>query len=479
MPIPDSSPAQFVPTPPEPRPDGNPSETLDRVPSSDASGLAHVWVRARATVPTRVLEVAEDDTAWRRAGSPWQAETPREPSPSITRQLLLDAYEAYCTNPLAYAVIEQGTNFVLGGGVRATAADARVQRAIDRFWHDPENRLDLRVYAIQTELSLFGEQFLRAFTDPATGRVVIRQLDPLAIEAIETDPDDIERPRRYLYRPPHERSVHASGGAASEARGVGASTLDGEWIPAAEVDHFAINRVSNARRGRSDLAPILPWLIRYKEWLLDRVRINRSKGAFLYDVTVTGGRRDDLERLRREYEAYPPEPGSILFHNEVESWRAVQPNIGADDVRDDGRALRLMIATGAGVPEHYLSEGGNANRATASEMGLPAIKRFQRRQEYLRGLLTRVIRRALDAQVAAGRLSARADRRFTVTFDELVADSRDVRVAWLSQATDALATATDRGWVSGTEARRLWWRLAGDADAVDGGDGPRTDGGGR
>ena len=125
-----------------------------------------------------------------------------------------------------------------------------------------------------------------------------------------------------------------------------------------------------------------------------------------------------------------------------------------------------MIATGAGVHEHYLSEGGNANRATASEMGLPAIKRFQRRQEYLRGLLTRVVRRALDAQVAAGRLSARADRRFTVTFDELVADSRDVRVAWLSQATDALATATDRGWVSGTEARRLWWRLAGDADAV-------------
>lgn len=94
MPIPASSPAQFLPTTPEPRPDGNPSEPIDRVPFSNA-GLAHVWVRARDTVPTRVLEVAEDDTAWRRAGSPLQAETPREPSPSITRQLLLDAYEAY------------------------------------------------------------------------------------------------------------------------------------------------------------------------------------------------------------------------------------------------------------------------------------------------------------------------------------------------------------------------------------------------
>jgi hypothetical protein len=91
---------------------------------------------------------------------------------------------------------------------------------------------------------------------------------------------------------------------------------------------------------------------------------------------------------------------------------------------------------------------------TAPEMGLPAIKRFQRRQECLRGLLTRVVRHALDAQVAAGRLSAHSDRRFTVTFDELVADSLDVRVAWLSQETDALATATDHAWVSGTEARR-------------------------
>ena len=172
--------------------------------------------------------------------------------------------------------------------------------------------------------------------------MVIRQLDPLAIKAIETDPDDIERRRWYLYRPTND----------------GANTLDGEWIPAAEVDHVAINRVSNARRGCSDMAPILPWLIRYEEWLLDRVRINRSKGAFLYDVTVTGGRRADLERLRREYEAYTPEPGSILVHNEVESWRAVQPNIGADDVRDDGRALRLMIATGAGRARAFSPRAG-------------------------------------------------------------------------------------------------------------------------
>ncbi len=79
MPIPASSPAQSAPDTPnasDPRSDENPSAARDGVPSSDTSGLAHVWVRAHDTVPTRVLEEAEDDTAWRRAGSPRHAETP-------------------------------------------------------------------------------------------------------------------------------------------------------------------------------------------------------------------------------------------------------------------------------------------------------------------------------------------------------------------------------------------------------------------
>src|SRR5207237_9049498 len=128
-----------------------------------------------------------------------------------------------------------------------------------------------------------------------------------------------------------------------------------------------------------------------------------SQCSFIDDVAVDPGHEADLTRLRAAYAA-PPSPGTVLFHSASETWRAIQPQIGADDVKDDGRALRLMIATGAGVPEHYLSEGGNANRATATEMGLPAIKRFQRRQEFLRGVLTRIVERVLDEQVRAGRL---------------------------------------------------------------------------
>jgi hypothetical protein len=430
------------------------------------------WQRPR--IAPHQEAAPDEDRDWRpawpaaggtllRGGMP----TERDLSPADWRGLLLEAYEAYCTNPLAYAVIEQGTNFVLGGGVRVIATDARVQRAIDRFWHDPENRMDLRVYAIQTELSLFGEQFIRFFVDPLTGRTVVRQLDPLYVEAIETDPNDVERPLRYLYRPPaavasSESRVARPGGPDSPLA-TGYSLLDGEWIDAGEVAHFAINKVSNALRGRSDLAPLLPWLRRYRDWLTDRVRLNRYRTAFLYDVTVTGAQQADLNRLRAAW-ASPPEPGTVLFHNESESWKAVQPNIAADDAREDGRALRLMIAAGAGVPEHYLSEGGNANRATAAEMGLPAIKRFQRRQELLREIVRRLVDRALDEEVRVGRLGPRADRSFAVEFDELGEARAGELGPALSSFTAALATAADRGWVTPDEARRLWWRFAGDAD---------------
>ena len=72
------------------------------------------------------------------------------------------------------------------------------------------------------------------------------------------------------------------------------------------------------------LSSPLPWLRRYKDWLIDRVRINKYKSAFLWDVQVTGGDRKMIEAKMMEY-ARPPEPGSVLVHNESEIWKAVQP----------------------------------------------------------------------------------------------------------------------------------------------------------
>ncbi len=387
-------------------------------------------------IQARVQEaVAAEDFGYRQVTG--NAETRDDPLWDHQR-LLREVYEAYVTNPLAYAVIDVQANFVLGGGVRIDCADAAVQDVADAFWRHPDNSMDTRIYSLYTELALYGEQFVRIFTDPLTGDVRLRQLDPLLIDQIETAPEDIEQVLRY------------------RVKGVGQEP--GYWVAGGEMEHFTINRVSNALRGRSDLAPLLPWLKRYRDWLVDRARINRLKGSFIYDVTVRGATRNDLLAKMAAY-AQPPAPGTVVFHNEAEEWQPVQPSIGADDVAADGRALKLMIAAGAGLPEHYLAEGGHVNRATAAEMGLPTLRRFQRRQELFGRYLRRLVARAIQARQDAGMLAPDVDTTLRVVFQELQPDVAHVAGPHAESFARSLQLAKAEGWLEMEDAARLFRRF--------------------
>jgi hypothetical protein len=220
------------------------------------------------------------------------------------------------------------------------------------------------------------------------------------------------------------------------------------------VVQFAINKVSNAKRGKSDLATLLPWLRRYKDWLTDRVRINKYKGAFLYDVRLQGADKKTIDRKRMEYN-YPPEPGSVIIHNEAETWTAVQPNINANDAYQDGRAIKLMVAIGATLPEHYLSDGTSSTRATAAEMGLPTLLRFQRRQKAMRNMLTVILDRVIAEARKAGRIGPRVDTSYDILFPEIdSADNKELSqgVYYLVQG---LVMAKQQGWISDETAMQL------------------------
>jgi len=432
----------------------------------------YYWGRAAAGT--------EEDYYWRRLSD---VAYQKDVLPSTYLEIHNACYEAYNANPLANYIVEITTNFVLGNGVRVAAANKRVQRLIDRFWDDPDNHMATRVYALCTELSLYGEQFIRFFVNPYDGHVKIAQLDPALIDEIEADPDNVERITRIHRRVASCQLSVASGtgetkldgGTAANTGGNRTATDNwqstgrlqyaptdnsGEWLAAPEdVVQVAINKVSNAKRGKSDLATLLPWLRRYKDWLTDRVRINKYKGAFLWTIKLTGADRKTIDRKRMEY-AFPPEPGSIVVHNESEEWSAVQPQINADDVEADGRAIKLMIAMGAGLPEHYLSEGGNANRATAAEMGLPTFRKFQRRQDQFALLLRTIVDRVLDEAVRAGTLPAGVDRSYEVLMPELAPDDNTSAATAAGTMAAALATARQQGWISEETAMRLFYASA-------------------
>jgi hypothetical protein len=208
------------------------------------------------------------------------------------------------------------------------------------------------------------------------------------------------------------------------------------------------------------LATLLPWLRRYKDWLTDRVRINKYKTAFLWDIQLAGADAKTIDRKRMQY-AYPPEPGSIVVHNESETWSAVQPKIDAGDAEADGHAIKMMIAVGAGLPEHYLSEGGDVNRATAAEMGLPTYRKFQRRQDEVGGMLRAIMDRVLDEAVKAGKLGANTDRSYRILFPELAPGDNAVAAQAVAGMLPALLSAHQAGWMSRETGMRLLYEMAG------------------
>jgi len=350
--------------------------------------------------------------------------TLERPWPAV-RALLEQAALACETNPLAARLISMTTDFVIGSGatLRARSASRRSTRGIDpsawvhAFWNHPLNHLSDRIYAWCDELSRSGELFLVLSRNPADGMSYVREVPALLIDAIETDPEDRELELRY-----HQLTGDIDGRWWLSARAAAQDLFAGEGDPANDPDqvmlHYAINRPVGAVRGRSDLAQILPWLRRYDLWLEDRVRINRYKGAYLWHVRIDGAQAGQLEAKRRQYSRVP-RPGSIIISDASEHWEAVSPAIHADDVAADGRAIRLMIAAGAGVPLHYLAEGDSATRATAREMGTPTLRRFAQRQFQFESILTDVIRTAARR---AGLGEIVVSLRFASVLSEVQAD---------------------------------------------------------
>jgi hypothetical protein len=236
---------------------------------------------------------------------------------------------------------------------------------------------------------------------------------------------------------------------------------EGRWWNAGEMRHFAINRPAGVVRGMSDLAPVLPWLRRYRDWLTDRVRLNKFRTAFLWQVTLKGGDKRAIVQRQSEL-AVPPPPGSIIVSNENEVWTAVQPQIHADDVQADGHAIRLMIAAGSGIPLFWLAEAEHTARGTAGDMAEPTYRHYRARQLYF-GWLMRTL--CVDALHSRGLTDIRVDD-ITAEFPELDTSASLAIASSMAQLTDSLSVAVEKGWLSKEDAARVYQHYLGEAASL-------------
>lgn len=121
-----------------------------------------------------------------------------------------------------------------------------------------------------------------------------------------------------------------------------------------------------------------------------------------------------------------------------------------------------MVAIGCQLPEHYLSDGNNGNRATAAEMGLPTLLKFQRRQHVVKYMLRTILDRVLLEAIKAGVLDEGSDTSYEIIFPEIDVDDHATLAGATQTMVSALSAAKAQGWVSDETAMRLLFQFAGE-----------------
>ena len=331
----------------------------------------------------------ENESTFTLASRGWNV-SQRDRFDSDRESILRDSLEAWRLNPLARRIVGLTTQYVVGGGISIGCKHEHTHKFVQDFWNHRLNRMTVRAYELCDELTRTGNLFILLSTD-AGGMSYIRAVPATDIDRIEAASNDIEQPVKFWPK-------------------AGIDTLDPQPYPAYDEDqdqpspdgsfqtimlHYTINRPVGGQWGESDLAPILKWLARYSNWLEDRARLNRFRNSFVWVVKARFA--SEVERAARQslLAINPPQPGSILVVDESETWEALSPKLEASDASTDGLALKKMIASGSGVPMHFLAEPESSTRSTAEAAGGPTFRHFEQRQNYFMWIVSDLLKIAM------------------------------------------------------------------------------------
>jgi hypothetical protein len=326
----------------------------------------------------------------------WQSLTagPNDRDYAEMQELYQDALTAWRKNPMAKRIVDVTTDFCLGDGLKPEAAGT-MGTFLNRWWDHPKNHMDLRLPELTDELTRAGDLFITLHRNPVDGVSYVRAIPKDRIVKIESLANDWETEIAFV-------QATDSGGTKTWIAHNAAGSDEAEAV----MVHYKVNRVVGATLGESDLATLIPWLLRYSRMLEDRVRLNWAIRAFLWIVTVPAG------KVRSKQEEYrtPPEGGSVIVKDDAETWEAVTPNLHAYDAQWDLTAVRRMIDSGSGMPPHWRGEPTDVNLATATAMERAASRHLRRRQLFLQHMTIDLAHVAYSRAYQIAKVRAKPDR---------------------------------------------------------------------
>ncbi len=300
------------------------------------------------------------------------------------------AFEAWNHNPLAKRIVELFAQYTFGRRFKVRIKDSAKEKAWEDFNNKHKIRENVSRYWIR-EFCIYGELMVN--------KEIWQLMDPSTVWDIVTDPDNINDVYYYYQSYPTAYQMFTGYRVAGEP---GAEKQPGSeyiirQIPAYKIIHLRGNCVSNEKRGRSLLFPILGWLKRIKDLYNAIVVRQWLMSCFIWDDTVKGSAAD-IAAHSAKY-ASMPKVGSTFVHNESverQPMPAIDSAGGRGNASGIGEEIIAFIATAVGIPKEFLNviASGGGSRAQALTSAEPFTKAIEDIQSTFEALLIEVCKEA-------------------------------------------------------------------------------------
>lgn len=366
------------------------------------------------------------------------------------------AFFAYHHDPVARRSVNMMKHFTLGRGFRVDCEDKKALALWEAFAevNDFYSMFD----PLALELSIYGEIMMHWLPNHASTirwrtpeseipRAFIprvRLTDPSTIWEIITYPEDMSSKGILAYQQifPTQWQMFTAKDPLTGDRVPGTKFIY-QQIPGADMMHFKINTVSNEKRGRSDLFPVLSYLKRLRDAVNYSLVSEMKNAAWCIDTSVDGSPDDVQKYIKSQRElGTVPSAGSEFVHTKkiTREYRANQGAGGKDTAVFDW--CMSMISMGFGIPLSYYGglHAQGTSRANAVVGTEPVAKMFEDRQTQYQKIIKNVSKRFFDW---AG---VKAD--LEITFPEIITQDR-------SQKMKDLALAVSEGWINRKRAAEI------------------------
>lgn len=416
-------------------------------------------------------------------------------------KVLDTVWRVWLMSPLAKRGLRIQRDYIVGGGVTPKSDDENLQAVLEDFWKI--NKLAKRAGQFVLQRHFLGEQIFPAFVRKADGQVRLGYIDPVQIHKVIQHPENVlekwavvlknetvPADEPWKVQPEHQRVYRIiredEGAMVDDEIVIGEyqgkrvtaeqATLE-EWETellkvyglkaySGSCFYFSLNDLSNQPRGYTDLLQVVDWIDQNETVLFDLADREAMAGHFVSDVTLEGATEDQVKTRAKELRANPPKKGSVIVHNEKETWNQDAPDLKQPASVETHRAIESYAWGGMGLPNSWYGHGDDTNLATAAAQGTPTWKSLQAQQDEDRTMFVEMLEFVRDQAEIVGTWKPTVEEEVTVDLQMPEMTTRDLTSisAALGQLALALQQAEDAGWMTHEHAVETWAKVLAELD---------------